>query len=80
MSEALRFRQTAYGYDYTWEIVSPGLLVDAAGRPFVWARPVQRHAGKKPGRLRGDVVFHLSHLKPETIEYFRTCTLRTYQS
>jgi hypothetical protein len=79
MSEPLRFRQTAFGYDYTWEVMEPGLLVDVDLRPFVWARPVQRHPGKKPGQLRAASVFHLSHLAPDTVEYFRTRTLRTYQ-
>lgn len=80
MNQPLRFRQTAFGYDYTWEVMEGGLQVDAAGRPFVWCRPVERHKSSKPGRLRAPVVFHLSHMDPDTIEYFRTRTLRTYQS
>jgi hypothetical protein len=80
MSEPLRFRQTAFGYDYTWEVISPGLQIDAGGRPFVWCRPVQRHKSSKPGRLSAPLVFHLSHLEPATIEYFRTRTLRGIQT
>jgi hypothetical protein len=71
MAEPLRFRSKAYGYDYTWEVLPPGLQVDAALRPFVLAQPVERHKGHKQGRLRGAHVFHLHSMAPETVEYFR---------
>jgi len=78
MAEPMRFRCKAYGYDYTWEVLPPGLQVDAALRPFVLARPVVRHKGGKRGRLSAATVFHLSYFAPETIEFFRTRTVRSW--
>jgi hypothetical protein len=51
------FRKVVDGYDCEW-IATDGVGIDAAGKKFFWALPINQYPGHKNGYLRGARVFH----------------------